>query len=108
MAVDVNWADVSFGLIVLCLSGIAAATWIFIDGRRVAAEEARQRRAFEQTMTDVELPDYNGDTYEWTPESLAYLDDTRLYAGPGIADTAEFLEQLKADNAEFLANLELQ
>jgi hypothetical protein len=130
-----NWADVAFGLILLSIAVIAATAYYFVDGRRIAAEERRNRRAFEQDMADVKLPDWNGDTFEWTPESLAYLDDTHLYAGPGVADTAEFaavpdgpvpdsqvsgeyhvmpltddpdefLERMRAENTAFLARLD--
>lgn len=130
--IEMNWANVAFGLILLCLAAIVTVAWCFVEQRRIAAAESRQRAAFERDMADVELPEYNGDTYEWTQESLAYLNDTNLYAGPGVADTAAFpvvpaseisgpmpvmdgpldgsafMEQLKADNAAFLANLELQ
>lgn len=88
--IEMNWADVGVGLIFLSLGVVAAVAWVFVDGRRIAAEEARNRRAFEQDMSAVELPEWNGSTYDWTPESLAYLNDTHLYAGPGVADTAEF------------------
>jgi hypothetical protein len=88
--IEMNWADVGVGLIFLSLGVVAAVAWVFVDGRRITAEEARNRRAFEQDMSDVELPEWNGSTYDWTPESLAYLNDTHLYAGPGVADTAEF------------------
>jgi hypothetical protein len=130
--VDMNWADVGAGVIFLALGVVAAVAWIFIDGRRLAAGERRNQHAFEQDMTAVELPEWNGDTYEWTPESLAYLADPDAYQAPDPTPTLEFpavpdstlsgpmpvmdgpldgdafMEQLKADNAAFLAGLEVQ
>ena len=128
--IEMNWANVAFGLILLCLAAIVTIAWCFVEQRRVAAFEQRQQRAFDAEMATVELPEWNGDTYEWTPESLAYLADPDAYEDPaptaefepvpaseisgpmpvmdGPLDGGAFMEQLKADNAAFLANLELQ
>jgi hypothetical protein len=134
MRIEVNWADVTGGLILLCLVVLIAVTWCFVASRRIAAEERRVRGAFERDMEDAELPPWNGDSYNWTPESLAYMNDTNLYAGPDVADTTsfeavpdepvppstisgplpvmasddDFMARLKADNTAFLARLEMQ
>jgi hypothetical protein len=87
-----NWANVAFGLILLALAAIAAVTYYFIDQRRLAIADAHQRRAFDAEMATVELPEWNGDTYDWTPESLAYLADPDAYQAPEAdpAPTVEF------------------
>jgi hypothetical protein len=133
MSVTVNWDTLGFGLVLLCIVVIIAVAWCFVDSRRIASAEAHNRRAFEAAMKSAGLPEWNGDTYDWTPESLAYLSETHLYAGPGVADTAAFaalpdgpvppseisgplpviddtafIERLRADNAAFLANLDVQ
>lgn len=124
--INVNWADVTLGIIVLTIGMIAAATYCTIECARIRVEDRRQRREFEQGMADVELPPWNGDTYEWTPEALAYLADTHVdpdpvtpfrpvppseVSGPlpvmdGPLDPDDFMAKLKADNADFLANLD--
>lgn len=131
MSITVNWADVVLGLVVLCAGAIAAATYSFLEYHRIKAEERRQRRAFEQDMASASLPPWNGETYDWDEQSLAYLSDTHLYAGPGVADTTafeavpgapvppstvsgplpvmdgddDFIARMKAENAAFLEGL---
>ncbi len=90
MTINVNWADVSLGLIILVIATIAAATYCFLEYHRIHAEERRQRKAFERDMANAQLPEYNGDTYDWDAQTLAYLSDTHVYAGPGVADTVAF------------------
>lgn len=124
-----NWADVSFGVILLCIVAITVTAWYFIDQRRLAVADAHQRRAFDAEMATVELPAWNGDTYDWTPESLAYLADENAYepaptaefpvpaseisgpmpvqGAPVENDADDFLAKLKADNAAFLAHLDV-
>ena len=80
MHVEVNWSTVCFGLILLAAGVIAAVTYCFLESRRIAAEERHQRRDWERDMASAELPEWNGETYEWTPESLAYLADS--YVSP--------------------------
>jgi hypothetical protein len=131
MRIEVSWSTVSFGMILLCLAAVAAVTYYFLESRRIAAAENRQRRQFEREMASVRLPEWNGDTYDWSPESLAYLNDTHLYAGPGVADTTsfealpdgpvppstvsgplpvmdsgDFIARLRAENSAFLEGLE--
>lgn len=132
MNITVNWADVTLGLIVLCLGALAAAAYCFLEYHRIKAEERRQRRAFEQDMATAELAPWDGQTYEWDAQSLAYLNDTHVYAGPGVADTtafeaipdapvppstisgplpvaesdSDFMARLKAQNAAFLEQLD--
>jgi hypothetical protein len=104
MIANVTTTDV----LVSCLIGavlfaIASAAWCLLESRREAAGDRQVRRNFEASMSAVELPPWNGEeyelapqdawdgsTYEWTPESLAYMNDTNLYAGPDVADTASF------------------
>jgi hypothetical protein len=130
--IEMNWANVAFGLILLSIAAIAAVTYYFIDQRRLAVADAHQRRAFDAEMATVELPEWNGDTYDWTPESLAYLADPDAYGqeqeqepvptlefpvpdsvisgpmpvmgAPAEDDADEFLTKLKTDNAAFLAS----
>lgn len=90
MSVNVNWADVAMGLIVLGLAALAAVTYFFLERMRLTLADRRQREAFEQDMKDAGRPDYDGETYEWDAQTLAYLNDTHVYAGPGVAETAEF------------------
>jgi hypothetical protein len=90
MAANITGPEVVVScLIAVALFGIAIAVYCFIERRRLAAEERSVQRDFEQKMSAVELPPWNGeeyewtpempvwdgDTYEWTPESLAYLAD---------------------------------
>jgi hypothetical protein len=125
VSVIVNWDAVGMGLILLALAAVTAGAWCFCDSRRLAAEENRQRRAFEKEMAAVRLPDWNGDTYDWPEGGLAdYLEDAYAY---GPADTLEmpvpdsvisgpmpvqpvsdeaFMARLRADNTAFLASLE--
>jgi hypothetical protein len=87
MRVQVSWSTVSFGLILLCVAAIAAVTYYFLESRRIAAEEQRQRRWFEQNMATAELPEWNGATFDWSPDDLDYLADRQAYEEP--APTAE-------------------
>lgn len=93
MRVLVNWPTVEFGLIVLCLVIVVGAVYAFLEARRIKAEERYQNQAFTQDMAAVELPEWNGATYDypaqdavppweaenygggWTPQGLAYLAD---------------------------------
>lgn len=133
MSIEVNWADVTLGLIVLAAGVTAAAVYCFLEYHRIKAEERRQRRRFEQDMASAELAPWDGQTYDWDEQSLAYLSDTNVYAGPGVADTLafeqvpeapvppstisgplpvmegdndnDFLARMKAENAAFLEGL---
>lgn len=114
-------------LIVLAAGLLAAGVYSFLESRRIAAEEARQQRAFEREMASVELPPWNGETYDWTPEALAYLADPEAYADPSptspipvvppstvsgplpaLETDEDFLARLKAENTAFLAELEVR
>jgi hypothetical protein len=123
MHILVNWSTVCFAAILLALAAVAAVTYAFLETRRMAAADRRQRRLFEREMASVRLPEWNGETYEWTPESLAYLSDPyptgemsvmnepvppSTISGPlPVMDEAgDFISRLRADNAEFLARLE--
>jgi hypothetical protein len=86
--INVNWADVVGGFIVLALAGMVVYAYLTLDNRRIRAQERHDRRQFEQDMASTELPAWNGDTYDWTPQELAGMSDTAVYAGPGVADTA--------------------
>lgn len=113
-------------LIVLAAGLLAAGVYSFLESRRIAAEEARQQRAFEREMASVELPPWNGETYDWTPEALAYLADPEdadpsptspipvvppsTVSGPlpALETDEDFLARLKAENTAFLAELEVR
>lgn len=122
MSFNITWPDVAFALILLGVTAVAAAAWCFVGSRRTAAAEAHQRRQFEQEMASVELPPWNGDTYDWTEETLAYLADAYVdrrapvpesrVSGPlpvldeprGFDDdAAAFIASMKAENDAWLA-----
>src|SRR5215469_11140814 len=93
------------GLIVLGAGLIACVTYCFLEAQRIRATDRQQRRQFDRDMQTVQLPAYNGETYEmaeahmpepqeatpppagydWTPESLAYLSDDRWAADERMA-----------------------
>lgn len=128
MHVSVNWSTVCLGVILLGAGALAAAVFCFLDSRRVAAEERRQLRAFERSMAEARLPDYDGATFglEWPEDVAGYLEDTYVRttsataALPVLAEEPPvppstvsgplpqlnddyFIERLRADTAAFKA-----
>jgi hypothetical protein len=96
VSIVVSWPTVTLGCVVLAAGVLACVTYYFLDRQRIAAADRRQRREFEREMRAVQLPDYNGNTYDpppatppygydWTPESLAYLADEQVRAEEEMA-----------------------
>lgn len=82
MNINVNWADVSFGLILLAFATLAAVTYGVVETRRIAAEDTRSRQAFDREMATVRTTAWDGETYDWPPNLAGYLDDPYAYAEP--------------------------
>lgn len=96
--INVNWADVVGGGVVLAIGTVVAYAWCKVAGKRIRVQEASDRRRFEAEMAQVELPTWNGETwhpapppshpgYDWNEASLAYLSET---GDPGWAKTGAF------------------
>ena len=75
MNLNVNWAEVSFGLTLLAFAVLAAVAYGVVETRRIAAEDARSHSTF-----DGEIPP--GETYDWPPNLAGYLDDPYAYEEP--------------------------
>jgi hypothetical protein len=57
--------------------------WWALDKVRGKIADQEMREQFGEDMKRVELPDWNGATYDWPQAGLAqYLDDAYAYTGP--------------------------
>jgi len=109
-------------LLVTGFTAVAFLVWYFTEKRRIAAEERRMQHNFERRMSAVELPPWNGETRDWTPESLAYLADDHAYEPPPpavapvrtrspkpgydpAADAEVFIALMRERTAEYIAQL---
>lgn len=88
--INVNWTEVTGGGIVLSLAVLTYLGFCVLETARIKRAEREDRRKFEQDMRNAPLAQWNGETYDWTPEQLHGLSDTAVYAGPGISDTNAF------------------
>lgn len=82
MSVNVSWATVGAGLILLCSVAVIAVAWYFVDQQRTTAEERRQLRALEREIAGVQLPPWDGADYDWPPNLEDYLNDPYAYNEP--------------------------
>ena len=82
MNLNVNWAEVSFGLTLLAFAVLAAVTYGVVETRRIAAEDTRNRLAFGHETNTVKMPAWDGETYDWPPNLAGYLDDPYAYEEP--------------------------
>lgn len=130
--INVNWADIAGGGIILAGMALVAYAWCVVAARRIRAQERLDQHRFEADMATRRPSAYDG--YDWTPESLSYLADTgdpgwartgeipmvpvppSEVSGPlpvqpveegydPAADAEDFLVKMRRENAEFLAGL---
>lgn len=86
MGLHVNDNAVWAGLFCLIAAAFAFAAYYLLERKRIAVQEKWQISRFEQEMLTVPRASWDGNQYDWTPESLAYLADP--YASGGPAATA--------------------
>jgi hypothetical protein len=102
MTADITPVELVLSVFIgIALFVLGIAVWCAIERHRLAVEERHVQQDFEGDMAAVELPPWNGDTYEWTPESappppwndevyewtpesLAFLADPLAYQPPEV------------------------
>jgi hypothetical protein len=88
--INVNWAEVVGGGIVLSLAALTYLGWCVLTTAQIKRAERQDRERFDRDMKNAPVAPWNGETYDWTPEQLRSLSDTAVYAGPNVADTDSF------------------
>lgn len=80
-----DWSYIAFGLVLIGAGILAYLTYVLLELHSIRVEDRRQQRAFSEDMKGRRGGPTDGATYEWDPDSLAYLADR--YTG---APTAPF------------------
>ena len=82
-AVQVNWSAVVLGAILFGAVVIAAATYYLLEHQRIRVEERRLDREFEHEVAVAPRMSWDGEQYEWTPETMAFL-NAQLDSNPAL------------------------
>lgn len=70
-----DWSYIAFGLVLIGTGLAAYITYGVLSHFQVRREEHQLNRDFAQGMRGAHPDPRNGATYDWTPDSLAYLHD---------------------------------
>jgi hypothetical protein len=72
---EVDWTLVGPGLVFLGIALIGFITYGMLDRYMGRKEDARLRQDFTRDMKHATAAPWDGETYDWTPETMAFLGD---------------------------------
>jgi hypothetical protein len=130
---NVNDTYIAIGLGFIAVAAIGVIVYAVLEKWQTGVESRRLHRQFEQKMATTPMPSYDGNTYDWDPDTVrsllgdpaetraqpVYTPDEYAYPVPDsqvsgpmpvmdtpmAEETDDFIAQLKADNEAFLASL---
>lgn len=82
-SLDINWSAVTLGGILALAAMTAAVTYYLLERQRIRLHERQLNRQVEQEIVTTPRMSWDGEQYEWTPESMAFLSD-QYYGNPAM------------------------